>query len=193
MQSNTYKNLNSSGGLYGWTSTTPLTTYLINGIPTQYLFPNPSLINCRQYIDLVTASNIQQTIYLDPGNYSFNFNYAYRLGYAANPIQIYFDGVLLDTLPTRYNGDSTTAYDSALDTSSKTSWYYYYKAITILTEGSKILQFIGTSSATQRDIGITNVSFTLEGNYQTNVSGALTLSPSIPIINKNLRITTLKI
>jgi hypothetical protein len=114
-----------------WNTTTPQNLYILNGYLTY--FPNPTLINTIQYIRIMNQANIQQVINnLHRGVYILYFNYGFHKSTPANPISIYLNGVLIDTLPTYYNGDTSVAnfiYSPAKDTSSKTTWYTYTKSI----------------------------------------------------------------
>ena len=133
------------GDIAGWTTTTPANLYLINGEESG--FPNPALINTQQYIRISRQGNIQQVINnLPAGVYELSFKYGFYLNKVANPISIYFDGVVIETLPTYYNGDTSVENfisNPTKDTSLKYSWYSYTKSITVRTAGNKTLKFEG--------------------------------------------------
>ena len=181
-----------------WTTPYPNSLNILNGISDTTLvrplitvevhFPSPALIGAVQYIWLDGKSEIQQVMNNIPvGVYQFSFRYSYLPGSPANPINLYFDGVLIDILPTYYNGNTNAVgftYNSSLDSSSKTTWYTYTKTITVSLSGNKTLRFVGPSTIYGKDIAIANVSFISSTQVkETCISGALINSVAIPIIN----------
>jgi hypothetical protein len=187
------------GAITGWTSTTSTLLYLVNGEGAY--FPSPTMISTEQYINIKNQANIQQVINNLPiGVYELAFKYAYYNGAnpkaPANPINIYFDGILIDTLPTYYNGDTSVAnfvYNSSKDTASRSGWYSYTKTITVTTAGNKTLKFEGVQVYTQRNIAIANVKLIANITYdKTRINGALINSVAVPILNSALPDSTNK-
>ena len=135
---------------------------LINGIRTSWA--DPSTIGFTQFAIIQGTPNIQQSFNVNSqGSYILTFYYSSRSNNTFNNIQIYFNGVLFDTLPT-----PTTS-----------SWIKYTNTI-ILNTGNNTISFFGTIS--QGNIAITGISL----NYGLiGVSPILPLNTFLPVINQS--------
>ena len=70
---------------------------LINGI-VDFIFPLP-FPSGSQCIVLQSKSFIQQSLFLNSGNYTISFMYSSRSGLTINPISISIDDVIISTTP----------------------------------------------------------------------------------------------
>ena len=85
--------------LFYWSFTSPYLS-LQNSV-TDFQYPDPLGIT-TQYLSLQTSASIQQTInIIIAGTYVISFYYCVRQsGFILNPIQIYFNNFLIDTITT---------------------------------------------------------------------------------------------
>ena len=78
------------------------------GICNYYPDPPKVLTNAsNRYITIERNASIQQSINISAGPYFLNFSFGYNQYYLlANPLKVYFDNSLIDTLPTNDSIDT---------------------------------------------------------------------------------------
>jgi hypothetical protein len=126
---------------------------LLNVLNPPVNFGYPSLIGLpdgSRFIDIQDyqsqgAARLKQTVNItQKGTYQINLKYVARPGYIFLPIQIFFNGNLINTI-----------------TTSVSTWTSYTITFNISSTGSQELLFLGQNSGQSKEIAIGNISLTL--------------------------------
>ena len=149
-----------------WTPTNAGTIALINGT-SAFGYPSPSGQSFTQYVSFQSGGQIAQTVnipYNGTCTLSFSYGYPTISTFPPNGIQLYFGGVLIDTLP---------------NASSSQGWFAYSKTFNVSSGNNQLLQFIGaTSSSSDIDTAVGNVSLV----YTPTISSTI-INPNFTIAN----------
>ena len=116
---------------FGWDVSGGSNINILNYGISNYYPDNSGVTN--RYITLERNASIQQSIDISSGVYNLNFNYAYnQYNLLANPLQVYFDGSMVDQLPTSDTFDTLPS-----------TWLNYENNIIAQTNGSHTLKIQG--------------------------------------------------
>ena len=114
---------------------------LQNGI-SAYNYPDPSLINQTQFISFQYGANISQQFSVTKlYSYRLTFYYSSRPSFSLNNVQIYLNGVLIDTL-----------------TTASTGWNLYNSILLYPVIGINTILFQGQDPV-DKDTAISNIQF----------------------------------
>jgi hypothetical protein len=128
-----------------WDTSTEYNILLNNGT-NLFNLPDPEgVLQNSQYVIITNAGMLKQSINItQTGTYQLTFNYAVSSNSPPNQMQIWFNGVLSDTI-----------------TTSSINWTPYTYNIDVLTTGAQDLLFQGQLIVNGNIIGFSNVDFRL--------------------------------
>ena len=117
---------------------------ILNSGTNLFNIPDPSgILQNSEYVIITNAGMLKQSVnIITTGTYQLSFNYAVGSNSPLNQIQIWFNGILKDTI-----------------TTSSQNWTPYSISFDVLTLGAQDLLFQGQLLTNGNLIGFSNVSF----------------------------------
>jgi len=150
-------------------------TNLYNGLAGG-IYPDPVLINVIQFLEIHNAAYIEQSFtVINTGAYRLNFYYAKRIDWNLNNVQIFINGVLIDTL-----------------TTNPTSWQTYTKLVDLNSAGTNTILFLGQEDIDQLYItALTKIEIIYIPPVEVTPPPGVIVPPGIPATSNSLKSTNI--